>query len=235
MNGIGVTDSGVQIWVTNLQVWIDAAQKRSYSGTGAFWNDLSANIGFADLYNTPTFSTNNGGYFTFSNNSYANANTAATYSTWTVSVWVKIVDAQLGGQYRVMVGNQTLNGQGILYVPPTGSSGSFFNYWGWYGDDGGGGNISILAENAIGTDTWNNLSVTYNSGSGYYKFYRNGNYITQSNLAASTNWSSYYVGRNSNNQNPFPGIIANVLIYNTDLTEAQHTQNFKAIKSRFGL
>lgn len=234
MNGIGVTDSGVQIWVTNLQVWLDAAQKRSYSGTGAFWNDLSPNKITADIYNSPTFNTGNGGYFAFGATSYANANTAATYSTWTVSVWVYTKN-NTGGPLVIICGNQTTNNQGIFYNPPSGSGGLGSEFWGWYGDDGGGGNVTISAQSSIGTNVWNNLSVTYNSSSGYFKFYRNGTYITQSNLAASTNWSSYYVGRDSGGLYPYNGNIANVLIYNTDLTAAQHLQNYLAIKSRFGL
>ena len=48
-----------------LVLCLDAANARSYPGTGATWTDRSANGYVGTLQNTPQFYNNNGGYFTF--------------------------------------------------------------------------------------------------------------------------------------------------------------------------
>ena len=52
--------------VTNgLVLCVDAANPRSYPGAGTAWTDLSKQGNNGTLTNSPTFSRNNGGRFSF--------------------------------------------------------------------------------------------------------------------------------------------------------------------------
>ena len=54
-----------RIVTDGLVLCLDAANARSYPGTGTTWTDLSANGYSGTLTNGPTFSSDNGGAFTF--------------------------------------------------------------------------------------------------------------------------------------------------------------------------
>ena len=54
-----------RIVTDGLVLCLDAASKRSYPGTGATWYDISGNGNHFNLYNTPTFDSDNGGSISF--------------------------------------------------------------------------------------------------------------------------------------------------------------------------
>src|SRR5210317_1273968 len=56
---------GPDIITEGLVLALDAGSKRSYSGSGNTWTDLSGNGNNGTLVNTPTFSSNSGGKFSF--------------------------------------------------------------------------------------------------------------------------------------------------------------------------
>jgi hypothetical protein len=57
--------SGPDIIEDGLVLCLDAASKRSYPGAGAVWYDISGNGNHFNLYNTPTFDSDNGGSISF--------------------------------------------------------------------------------------------------------------------------------------------------------------------------
>jgi len=57
--------SGPDIVEDGLVLCLDAGSKRSYPGTGTTWYDTSGNDNHFTLYNTPTFSSDNGGCISF--------------------------------------------------------------------------------------------------------------------------------------------------------------------------
>jgi hypothetical protein len=58
-------NSGPDIIEDGLVLCLDAGNKRSYPGTGTTWYDTSGNDNHFTLYNTPTFSSDNGGCISF--------------------------------------------------------------------------------------------------------------------------------------------------------------------------
>ena len=63
---------GPRIVTTNLVTCLDAANPKSYSGSGSTWIDISRRGNDTSLFNTPTFSSENLGTFTFDGaNDYA--------------------------------------------------------------------------------------------------------------------------------------------------------------------
>ena len=73
---------------------LDAANTKSYPGSGTDWKDLSSQGNNGTLTNSPTYVPNsNGGYFDFDGtNDYINANTALPDSFFlgnsTISFWI---------------------------------------------------------------------------------------------------------------------------------------------------
>lgn len=79
----------VKYLTPTLVLSLDAGNTNSYSGTGDTWTDTVSNIAFT-LYNSPTYSTDNGGYLSFEPGSgqYAQSSTSLNLlTTWTVEVW----------------------------------------------------------------------------------------------------------------------------------------------------
>ena len=224
MQSIGVTDSGVQIVVTGLQVWLDAAQKRSYSGTGTIWNELIPFGGFADLYNSPTFDTGNGGNFIFNSTSYANDTITSTLTTWTASLWVK----QSSG-LNADVNYPALGNQVGLYIFLTGGYGGLppGGRWGIFD----GTNAYYVIGQTLTNGVWYNISVTRNGNT--YEFYSDGVYIENTTAYTGQNFSEFWVGKTNGLTGTFPTNLGNVLIYDSVLNATQHLQNFNAIRSRF--
>ena len=90
----GVIDSNQKIVTNGLVLHLDAAQRRSYSGSGTVWTDLSGNGNNGTLTNGPTFNSANGGSIQFDgsndhvnmgdilNNVFAGTNPKYSFNVW---------------------------------------------------------------------------------------------------------------------------------------------------------
>jgi hypothetical protein len=223
------------IITSGLSLCLDAANPRSYPGTGTIWNDVSGNGNYGTLVNGPTYSTDAGGCFIFDGvNDYATMGTLSTanYFTgdFTISVWVMrltggptwgnvIGDYYTGGvvaanQWQIMMSNGaafTLY-RHSTYVINGVSSGYAINQWINVVVTRIGAAITMYANgNSIGTATDAN---TYG--------------VVAGNLN---------IGVDGNNAaEPLSGKIGNAMIYRTiGLTADQVAQNFNALRSRYGI
>lgn len=209
-----------------LVLYLDAANTKSYPGTGTSWLDLSKNNLTGTLFNTPTFSTDNGGCFVFNgttqyievlNNALLNSNTQ------TISIWYNA--SVLPGRQATIIGKHT-------------SSGSWDGYNIWAGNqvqikigsaDGG----SLGLNNGV-INTWYKLTLTYTVNSSM-SFYVNGVLVgttSLGNLAITS--QSLRIGKSSDSfWTAFTGKIALVSIYNRVLTASEVLQNYNATKYRF--
>ena len=102
------TYGGPDIVTDGLVLSLDAANKKSYPGSGTAINDLSGDGRNGVLTNGPTFSTTNAGTISFdgTNDKIILNDTLATAFTtlyWTTDIWFKINDGYAG--YDVMLGN----------------------------------------------------------------------------------------------------------------------------------
>jgi hypothetical protein len=57
--------TGPNIVTDGLVLYLDAANQKSYPGTGTTWNDLSGNGNNGTLVNGPTFNSDNNGSIVF--------------------------------------------------------------------------------------------------------------------------------------------------------------------------
>jgi hypothetical protein len=216
---------GPQIVRSGLVLYLDAANRKSYRGTGNNWLDLSGNNYTGALTNGPTFSNSNGGSIVFdgtndcvvvNNNASILSSTAYTKIAWfyptSFVTGNNIVSGGNSGQHAFWL--QTTN---RLYA-------------------GHNGNWSTVASTStLSLNTWYCGAVTFNTSTGWV-LYLNG---IQENTSASTTTftgnGEILVGAFSTGANVFTGRIANVSVYNKVLSASEVLQNFNATKTRFGL
>lgn len=80
---------GPDIVPDGLVLALDAANIKSYAGSGTIWNDLSGNNNSGSLVNGPTFNSANGGSIVFDGvNDYVSLSSAVnTNTSFTLGFW----------------------------------------------------------------------------------------------------------------------------------------------------
>jgi hypothetical protein len=226
---IGIIDSAPKIITNGLVLHLDAAQKRSYPGTGTVWTDLSGNGNNGTLTNGPTFDSGNGGSIVFDGtNDSVNIvqSNALNVNTFTWSAWVNA--AYSLNRCFFFIGNAV--GQSItpykIFIGTLGSAPAALriNY------NGTAINLGGLTNNLT-----YNLTITYNGS--VTSMYVNGSSIgTSTSKTGNLNSATYaYVGSTAQSLEFFSGKIFTTLFYNRALSDAEVLQNYNATKSRFGL
>jgi len=224
--------------VTNgLVLSLDAADKNSYPGSGATWNDLTQNLYTASLVNTPTFLNTNGGTLEFRDSSFQYGDTNKNIgglTNWTVEAWTRI-GASLTGKVTTIVCNQYdlvsnlnfsigTNNAPITYNLVVG----FFN-GAWRNTTG---HVPPL-------NTWFQVVGTYDGNT--INQYHNGSLTSSlSYTGTSTSGGTIRLARRWDDvaniqSNMYSGSVSIVRIYNRSLTNSEIQQNYNAQKSRFGL
>ena len=210
---------------------LDAADTFSYPRTGTRWNDLSGNGNHATLVNSPSFSYNNDGYFIFNGtNNYVTLSNLILNTTtgFTIDLIVYIEDPQ--PVYS--------NFWSYWYA-----SGNGFE-WGTYASGSNQGKFLFKDNSASGSpgisttyigNQW--AIITFGCNNAIPFMYLNGNYqgvantfrtntnITLSRIfGSSTPLTTYYKCYSS-------GLKA----YNRALSASEVSQNFEALRGRFGI
>ena len=218
--------NGPKIVTDGLVLCLDAANSKSYPGTGTAWNDLSGNGNNGTLINGVGYNSNNGGSLVFDGvNDYADISnvlsliSALNYHSF--SFWFNASDLStdkipfssgLGGNYYIQLRSS------VFYV----QIGSFFRTYSfstsintWY-------NVSFVKS---GTNDAGNLYINSSLKSSYTGSIGN----TPSGL------SGLILGRYFTNAYHFTGKISQVSIYNRALNPQEIQQNYNALKGRYGL
>jgi hypothetical protein len=211
------------IVMDKLVAYLDAANARSYNGTGTIWNDISGNSYTADLTNGPAYSTLNGGYFTFDGtNDYAPISTIpATF--WTGGSW--------SVEFCIYINNSTTGDYGII-----GTDGQLhflirngLAHLGLYGND-------VASTFQIPTNSWTHIVFCYRADNYDKQIYINGAFNTSAILGGiSVTGTGTQIGKVPFGYNYFNGKIAFVKFYQKLLSATEIRQNYNATKKRFGL
>jgi Concanavalin A-like lectin/glucanases superfamily len=231
--GAGVEISSEIVPVSaGLQLYLDAGNPASYPGSGSTWTDLVAAKAFT-LYNSPAYSSNNGGYLNFdpASSQWASATSLpSSLTTWTVEAWhyyagtnsagspCIVTEAFAGGPINYTVGNCTDSSPNVQV-----------GYW-----DGSSFHATPTGT-VLTVGQWYQVVGTYNGTAN--QLYLNGAFVS-STASASVPGSSgvgIYLMSRWDNAQYWGGRLGIVRIYNAALTTEQVTQNFNANRSRFGL
>lgn len=201
----------------------------NYPGTGTTLNDTSGNGLNATLSNSPTYSSGNGGYFTYngSNTALIRADSTIMNSqSITVETWAYPTATN---QYGTFLEKGSQNTQYFLFL----YGGTL--YWRVSGLT----DTTLTAASFMTANTWHHIVGTATSGS--QKVYINNvvRATTTNTGTISTNTNGMSVGISggfpANGGLCFSGRIAISRVYNRVLTDAEIASNWNSGKSRFGL
>lgn len=229
--------------VTNgLVLNLDATNQASYPGSGTVWRDTSGYNRSGSLTNGPTFLQERGrGSIVFDGvDDYVTGSLNNT-TIGSVSMWINsatLINSGSSGQTLIMLRyNDAPNTQ--FYIALGSVTILIDNEYITVLDASGLARTSVTDGGSLSANTWHNL--TFNSESGLFKIYVNNvaKAITtySGGVATLTNPNALTLGAliNPTPSSFFNGKISNVLLYNRGLSTSELTQNYNALKSRFGL
>jgi len=237
--GMVVASTIPPIVTSGLVLNLDAGNTTSYPGSGTTWTDLSGNSLNVTLNNGPTFESANGGSIVFDGtNDYGTIGDSSildfTGSPLSICVWIN------------RVGNASPQVEETIIHKESGVSvigGYFFSV------NGNTGTYSLRIRNSSST----NDTFTGNSGSvitGNWVFlcltYDNSTIRGYVNGAFDNSLNSTISIGNTNNPMgicaPYTGTsnwgnfkVASINLYNRALSASEVTQNYNALRGRFGL
>ena len=207
-----------KIVTDGLVLCLDAANKKSYPGSGTAWNDLSGNANTGTLTNGPTFDSGNAGTIDFDGSNDLVECSAISSTNFTNSLWMRVDAKNVNGIISWTVGTVRRE---LLFV-----SG--------YLSIAYGSNKYRKIDSVLSNGVWMHVVGTYDGTTPL--IYVNGvsQTLTGEVTAAAGAANKCYIGRTAY-QVPFyfNGKIANVKIYNRALTSTEVVQNYNATKSRF--
>jgi hypothetical protein len=211
---------------------IDAANTRSYPGTGNTCYDLS-------LYNNSgaltsvTFAGSGGtGAFVFNGTTslinLGTTNGGNVTTAWTLESWIKPTTAGEGNSGRVFQHSSGSISGFICALDNSGvSNGVQLNTYAISG-------FSARIGNCITNGSWQQVVWAFSPGS--VTFYVNGAAVGTSAITSPSSYTSTdYIGNNSGATNTFDGSIGVVRLYRNTLTATQILKNYNSIKKRYGL
>jgi hypothetical protein len=205
-----------------LQVFLDAANTRSYIGSGNTAYDLSGSGNTSALTNGPTYLSSNLGTFVLDGtNDYILVNSQANILSKTA--YTKIAYIYISNFSTV---NNIISG---------GFSGQHA-FW-MYGTDKlnaghNGAWNTVVGATSLSLNTWYFAAVTYSDSTGW-KLYLNGREDgTSATTTTFTGNQEIVIGAYSSSNN-FTGRISNIQVYNRALTSTEIFQNYHATKGRY--
>ena len=212
------------IVTTGLALCLDAANLRSYPGTGTSWKDVSGNLNNGTMINGPAYNASNLGSLTFDGvDDYVdcgNATSLQLATTVTLESWCNptstsglgnMIQKDQNSGYRFRIQN------GDLWAYSNGNS--------------------ALASGAICTNNnWWHCVATF--GPSGLICYVNGTQVASTGTAytpSSVTTGNLQIGCYAPGSETFNGKISIARIYNKVLSATEVLQNFNATRGRYGI
>jgi hypothetical protein len=225
--GIGLIPDLAPVVTTGLQLYLDAGNASSYSGSGTAWNDLSGNSRNGTLTNGPTYSATNGGSIVFDgSNDFVQCTGSLTVTAATFVTWIRRNGSQ--GQY-----------DGILFSRGTNTTGMNFqasNQLGYHWNDAG--NTYNWSSGLVIPDaTWCMIAVSVSSSAATAYLCQASGITTATNTVShgSSLLNDIKLAVDDAAARYFNGNIAIAQLYNIALSAGEVAQNFAADRGRFGV
>jgi hypothetical protein len=215
---------------------LDAAIKGSYPGTGSIWTDVSNNNNNGTLTNGPTFSSADYGSIVFDGvddecnlgNILFNSASATTIDMW-VNIPSMAVNRYITAKGSAGDGIYTF----ICYTGP-GPSGGGSSYI-RFGMGNQSGSTSTISEYGnLNWNQWYNFIFTYDGS--FVRGYQNAVLRQSSSLSGNLYTTTSPIQLASSKYgNQAACSISNYKIYNRALSQEEITQNFNALRGRYGI
>ena len=226
LTGTYVVDLGIV--TTNLSMFLDAGNASSYPGSGTAWTDLSGNSPNGTLTNGPTYTSADGGSIVFDGtNDFVQCSGSITATAATFVTWIRRNGTQ--SDYDGIIYSRGATATGIQFFGTT-------------------NRIAYTWNNAVNTYTWNSgltlpdltwcmiaVSVTSSSATAYLCQSSGITSATNTVSHTSTTLNDIKIGQDDLGGRFFTGNIATAMIYDRALSADEITQNFNALRGRYGL
>jgi len=217
-NSIITTEGLVGYW--------DAANPRSYSGSGNTWYDLSRYANNLTLTNSPSF--NSSGYFSTGATGYfTGAGTSSipvANDNYSMFLFARL-SSWADGRGLISIGGFTVSNQSNAFRTYTATLGNLTHYW-WANDL-----ISSNNNGNIQNNQWFYAGVTFDGTT--RKIYAN-NVLVASDTPTSHNVTSTTIQLAKTYATEYlQGDISIAKIYNRALTSQEIVQNYNATKGRY--
>ena len=215
-----------------LVLCLDAGNRSSYPGSGTVWKELSNNMS-GELVNSPTFNSQNNGFFQFVTDDYARIPNSTTLDTQTpsVEVWIKTNATSQNGFWFE---KGDVNTQYSLF-----QEGSNVQWRIHYSNLANYVTLSTPTATYINTSSWYQVVGTFTSGR--RRLYINGKLVNSDAQTGTISTNSggmsigVYGGYSGLRGYYYNGNLAICKVYNKELTQTEILQNFNATRGRFGI
>ena len=229
----GVTLSGVSVIDNSFNsngalLYLDAGNSASYPGSGTAWTDLSGNSRNGTLTGGPTYTSADGGAIVFDgSDDFVQCSGSLTVTAATFVIWLRRNGPQ--DDYDGIMYSRSAVATGISFLGTTNK-------------------LSYTWNNAVNTYTWDSgltipdltwcmvaVSVTSTSATAY--LCQSSGITSATNIVShtSTVLDDIKLAQDDQGARFFNGRIATAMIYNRALSAGEITQNFNALRGRYGL
>lgn len=229
-----------QIVRDGLVLYLDAANPKSYSGSGTSSFNLKDSSSTFTLSNGTSYSSTNNGYFTFDgvddHIDLGINESVQISSSVTICAWIYITASTAETVYRAIIGNASSPRNYNFYVRGGGAG-----LWQMHLSNSYNGATSpftgSVSSTVLSNNTWYYVTGVIDIENNRHKYYVNGNLLNDNGVTSMTSLSvntnyNYYIGRADNY---FKGNIALVKLYNRTLSLEEIKQNFEATRGRYGI
>ena len=224
-----------RIVTDGLVLCLDAANRKSYSGSGDTWRDLSGSGNDGTLIDGPSFDAANGGSIVFNGGNYASIPFSAQFPT----------GSNARSMCAVFNANTLEDGRELFGIGSNEYSGSRSALW---LDASGYIGVecllsSVMTNEWAGINNWVFLSATYAAGSSThaFKIFINGlqksatAFDDEYNLDTTSVDCTVATVPGATFAHRFSGNISFVSLYNRELLPSEILQNYNALRGRFQL
>jgi hypothetical protein len=226
---------GPTVVTQGLVLALDAADRNSYPGSGTTWTDLSGNGNNGSLENGVGYTSSNGGSLSFDGtDDYVDIGNCTDFfpsgsqsHNISISLWVKLPDTS----NNIVFGQQNV-GNERLYISTY--DGNWDVGWGQYSWSSTGASGTFINSST----NWTNLVMRVSNG--VATLYVNSiesisKTDTSVNLQGKLPIGVYFYLNSIDSPNSNPNNISVAQIYNRALTASEIQQNFKALRTRYGI
>jgi hypothetical protein len=209
---------------SGLVLSLDAANARSYPGSGTVWNDLSGNNNSGSLVNGPTFNSINGGNIISDGVDDYVLHSSPTLTTFTVDITYSPLafDTNPGtNRYNYILGSFGTNMFCRYNTANSGNNILIANH--------GGTDISLSNLGHVINGTYN-MVITFDDSTKNTRVYINSSLISNTTYSATLRYQG-----NRQLVATFNSRIYSYKAYNRALSADEIAQNYNTQKSRFNL
>ena len=228
---------GPNVVSSGLLYYLDSANTFCYTSGSATCSDLIDNNKIGNIYTGVSFSGSEAaGSWVFDGGASASIDVPAldNVTDFSISIWFQVTgDSQVGSTgYNTLIGN-LIGGDNRILINTAGSNNRRVAL------DFSTPDSVIITNSTTSLDEWNNVVFAYNNTTGTGSLYVN-NALSVTPIEDSTisynNTAHYLGGSNLPIANyAMNGYISSCAIYDRVLSTAEVSQNYNALKTRFGL